>query len=100
MIRPREELRYSDHGMSYQREPDWRDRGLCAEADPELFFPEKNHPEQARAAKSLCQACDERPTCLEWALENDEVYGIWGGLSERERLKIRREQRRSERVAS
>ncbi|MDO4258844.1 MAG: WhiB family transcriptional regulator [Actinomycetaceae bacterium] len=66
----------------------WQQFALCAQTDPEAFFPEKGG--STREAKSVCQACDVREECLEYALANDERFGIWGGLSERERRRIRR----------
>jgi WhiB family redox-sensing transcriptional regulator len=68
-------------------EPDWRDMALCAETDPEEFFPEKGG--SVRAAKKVCRGCEVRIQCLEYALENDERHGIWGGLSERERRRVK-----------
>jgi WhiB family redox-sensing transcriptional regulator len=66
----------------------WQDRALCAQADPEAFFPEKGG--STREAKKVCRACDVRTECLEYALEHDERFGVWGGLSERERRKLKR----------
>jgi WhiB family transcriptional regulator, redox-sensing transcriptional regulator len=65
----------------------WRLDALCAETDPEAFFPEKGG--STREAKRVCVGCDVRSECLEYALANDERFGIWGGLSERERRRIR-----------
>jgi WhiB family transcriptional regulator, redox-sensing transcriptional regulator len=69
-------------------EPGWQDRALCAQTDPEAFFPEKGG--STREAKRVCRNCEVRTECLEFALENDERFGIWGGLSERERRRIKR----------
>ena len=66
----------------------WQERALCAQTDPEAFFPEKGG--STREAKRVCTACDVRAECLEYALANDERFGIWGGLSERERRKLKR----------
>lgn len=66
----------------------WQADALCAQTDPEAFFPEKGG--STREAKRICENCDVRAECLEYALENDERFGIWGGLSERERRKLRR----------
>jgi WhiB family transcriptional regulator, redox-sensing transcriptional regulator len=66
----------------------WQDRALCAQTDPEAFFPEKGG--STREAKKVCRACDVRAECLEYALEQDERFGIWGGLSERERRRLKR----------
>jgi len=69
--------------------PEWQERALCAQTDPEAFFPEKGG--STREAKRICAGCDVRAECLEYALANDERFGIWGGLSERERRRVRRE---------
>lgn len=66
----------------------WQVDSLCAQTDPEAFFPEKGG--STRDAKKICTSCEVRAQCLEYALENDERFGIWGGLSERERRKLRR----------
>lgn len=66
----------------------WQSRALCAQTDPEAFFPEKGG--STRDAKRVCGACVVRSECLEYALSNDERFGIWGGLSERERRRLRK----------
>ncbi len=66
----------------------WQQQALCAQTDPEAFFPEKGG--STREAKAVCQSCQVREQCLEYALVNDERFGIWGGLSERERRRLRR----------
>ena len=70
-------------------EESWQDRALCAKTDPEAFFPEKGG--STREAKKICTGCEVKAECLEYALANDERFGIWGGLSERERRRIKRE---------
>lgn len=67
--------------------PEFFADGLCAQTDPESFFPEKGG--SVREAKKVCFACDVRVQCLEWALDNAEHFGVWGGLSDRERRKLR-----------
>ncbi|MGF1661850.1 MAG: WhiB family transcriptional regulator [Kineosporiaceae bacterium] len=69
-------------------DPLWKDRALCAETDPEAFFPEKGG--STREAKRVCSVCEVRAECLEFALANDERFGIWGGLSERERRRLKK----------
>jgi WhiB family redox-sensing transcriptional regulator len=69
-------------------EPEWQERALCAQTDPEAFFPEKGG--STREAKKICTGCEVRAECLEYALEHDERFGIWGGLSERERRRLKR----------
>lgn len=66
----------------------WQEDALCAQTDPEAFFPEKGG--STRDAKRICSSCEVRAQCLEYALKNDERFGIWGGLSERERRKLRK----------
>ena len=66
----------------------WQTESLCAQTDPEAFFPEKGG--STREAKKICTGCEVRAECLEYALANDERFGIWGGLSERERRRLRR----------
>ncbi len=68
--------------------PWWWAEGLCAQTDPELFFPEKGG--STRQAKQVYAACPVRAECLEYVLAHDERFGVWGGLSERERRPLRR----------
>lgn len=67
----------------------WQADALCAQTDPEAFFPEKGG--STRDAKRVCSECPVREACLEYAMENDERFGIWGGLSERERRRLRKQ---------
>ena len=68
---------------------EWQDYGNCLGVDPDLFFPERGA--STREAKEVCRGCVVIEQCLEFALENGEKFGIWGGLSERERRRIRRQ---------
>lgn len=76
-----------------------RDEGsrLCAQTDPEEFFPGKG--ESVRRAKRVCMACTSRVACLEEALADPTLQGIWGGTSERERKHMRTAARRAEQDA-
>lgn len=67
----------------------WQEKALCAQTDPEAFFPEKGG--STREAKRICQGCEVKGECLEYALANDERFGIWGGLSERERRRLKKQ---------
>ena len=67
----------------------WQADALCAQTDPEAFFPEKGG--STREAKRVCEGCEVRSECLDYALANDERFGIWGGLSERERRRLRKQ---------
>ena len=71
-----------------EEELSWQERSLCAQTDPEAFFPEKGG--STREAKKVCIGCEVRAECLEYALQHDERFGIWGGLSERERRKLKK----------
>ena len=67
--------------------PTWHDDAVCAQTDPEAFFPEKGG--STREAKRICVNCTVKQECLEYALDFDERFGIWGGLSERERRRLK-----------
>jgi hypothetical protein len=69
-------------------DPPWQEAALCAQADPEAWFPEKGQP--TLPAKTVCRSCPVTAECLEYALANDERFGVWGGLSERERRRLKR----------
>jgi WhiB family redox-sensing transcriptional regulator len=64
-------------------ENEWQDLANCLGVDPDLFFPERGA--STKEAKEVCRGC------LEYALGNGEKFGIWGGMSERERRRIRRQ---------
>ncbi len=67
----------------------WQMFANCLSTDPDLFFPERGA--STKEAKAVCQGCVVREDCLEYALAEGEKFGIWGGLSERERRRIRRQ---------
>jgi WhiB family transcriptional regulator, redox-sensing transcriptional regulator len=75
----------------------WQHKANCMGVDPELFFPERGA--STREAKEVCRGCVVRSECLEYALANGEKFGIWGGLSERERRKVRRSRALARRAA-
>jgi WhiB family redox-sensing transcriptional regulator len=66
----------------------WYEQAACLDKDADCFFPEKGG--STRAAKRICQTCSVQAECLDYALDNDERFGIWGGLSERERRRLKR----------
>ncbi|WP_055569123.1 WhiB family transcriptional regulator [Streptomyces atriruber] len=66
----------------------WQEQALCAQTGADFFFPEPGS--SVREAKDICRMCDMRTACLEYALNNDERFGVWGGLSEKERYALRR----------
>lgn len=69
--------------------PAWTADALCAQVDLDGFYPEKGG--STRSAKSVCASCPVIRPCLQYALDNEERFGIWGGTSERERRRIPRE---------
>jgi len=81
MARPAEQFDLEDRS--------WQTQANCLGVDPDLFFPERGA--STREAKEVCRGCVVRHSCLEYALLNGEKFGIWGGLSERERRRIRRQ---------
>ncbi len=73
----------------------WQAQANCMGVDPDLFFPERGG--STREAKEVCRGCVVREDCLEYALANGEKFGIWGGMSERERRRVRRARALSQR---
>lgn len=71
--------------------PDWAEHAACKGVDPDLFFPERGT--SVEAAQAVCGACPVRLACLEEAITRPEKFGIWGGLSERQRRHVRRARR-------
>ncbi len=66
----------------------WRGQAECIGVNPVLFYPERG--ESYKEAKAVCMVCVVRGECLEEALAAEEVFGIWGGTSERQRRIMRR----------
>jgi WhiB family transcriptional regulator, redox-sensing transcriptional regulator len=72
---------------------DWRDQALCRDTSPELFFPVGTTGaalKQIDDAKNICNQCEAKAGCLEFALVTNQDSGIWGGTCEDERRKLRR----------
>ena len=72
----------------FEPEESWQNFANWLGVDPDLFFPEGGA--STKEAMAVCRAWVVREDCLEYALENSEKFGIWGGLSERERRRLRR----------
>lgn len=81
--------------------PEWMARARCAGADTDAFFPDKG--DNAAPARRVCNGdppdttnpvfegpCPVRTECLDWALDNNERFGVWGGVGERERRRLKR----------
>ena len=71
----------------------WRRLAACNEFDPNLFFPAGDTgpaASQIAEAKRICDTCAVKAECLVFAVETNQVNGVWGGTSEQERRLIRR----------
>lgn len=73
--------------------PTWLDQRACADVPTNLFFPAKGDNSSVKAAKAICASCPVKAECLQMAMDNVERFGIWGGTSERERRRMRRDVR-------
>jgi WhiB family transcriptional regulator, redox-sensing transcriptional regulator len=72
----------------------WREGAACRDADPNLFFPMGTTGvavDEIESAKAVCRSCPVRKRCLEFALVTNQEAGVWGGTSEEERRKLRKE---------
>jgi WhiB family transcriptional regulator, redox-sensing transcriptional regulator len=71
---------------------EWWSHAACQYADPDLFFPiAASGPalKQVSGAKAVCARCPVRTDCLRYALDAGSLQGIWGGLNEEERRRLR-----------
>jgi len=71
----------------------WQEDGKCKEADTEIFFLDsgergKQKREKQRKAKAICKGCPVVNECLQHAMKTPEYFGVWGGMTADERLKI------------
>jgi len=73
--------------------PEWVRLALCAQTDPEAFYPEVGAT--VEPARRICAACPVRSECRDHALATGERWGVWGGLSENDRRRLRRQARRT-----
>jgi WhiB family redox-sensing transcriptional regulator len=76
----------------------WRHEAACRWIDPDLFWPQGESVaarKQAEEAKTVCAKCPVRLQCLEWAVEARQDFGVWGGMTERERRVLHRRKPRS-----
>lgn len=81
---------FSDVFLAATTPGPWTRHANCRGVDPQLFFPERGA--SLAEAKAVCADCKVRAECLEYGI--DQHFGIWGGLSERERRQLRRQRRR------
>ena len=70
-------------------ELNWMDDALCAQTDPDAFHPGHGELNLSKTAIKICNMCDVKEQCLDYALKNNESIGIWGGTGPRTRAKMR-----------
>lgn len=76
----------------------WAERALCAQADPDTWFPRKGQRAPAAVAVRICGDCPVRAQCLDYALSGADTWGgiatgIWGGATPQERDQLRQQRR-------
>ena len=77
--------------LGLNENPEWMKSARCRETDPEIFYPERGSGATvATQAYRICAGCEVRVQCLQYAVDNKEVFGIWGGLNEKARRKLKR----------
>lgn len=84
--------------VNYFNRESWMNNAACLDHDPDLHFPKGGQPghrtnaahNQSLRAKEVCRGCQVRQPCLEYALENNEQYGVWGAFDADERAAMRR----------
>jgi len=64
----------------------WKMEAACLDADPEMFFPEDGY--SIREARAICARCPVQEQCLEYAMKHSMEFGVWGGLSVKERARL------------
>lgn len=74
--------------IDFPSPPAWTEQARCAQVDPEIFFPAKGG--SLRPARAVCERCPVQAECFDYSIANGEKYGIWGGISEFDRRKLRR----------
>lgn len=79
------------YGFADQSRLSWMEEALCAQTDPDIFYPEKGG--STAPATSICENCAVRAQCLEYAVSNDIRHGIWGGTSDNDRKRMARERK-------
>lgn len=77
---------------------DWRQDAACRDLDTAIFFPDSE--EDSATAMAICASCPVRAACLEFALVTRQDDGVWGGLSETERRRVRRRRQTERRTAA
>lgn len=82
---------------SLEHDMSWKPLGACIGMDPDMFFPPKGP--SPKEAKAVCARCPVRQECLDYSMEANEKFGVWGGLTERERRILRSERWKTKQAA-
>jgi WhiB family transcriptional regulator, redox-sensing transcriptional regulator len=80
-------------GLQLSKPEPWTEAALCAQVDPEAWYPEKGG--SARDARRVCQECPVLSECLQYALDHDERFGVWAGTTPNERQKLQRARKKA-----
>lgn len=67
---------------------EWQEQARCRSTDPEIFHP-SGRGSSSSPAKRICKGCPVIEACLQYALDNDERHGVWGGLDQRQRKALK-----------
>jgi WhiB family transcriptional regulator, redox-sensing transcriptional regulator len=71
--------------------PTWTIAASCTQVPGDMWFPDNGVDQNVAEVKAMCRNCPVRLQCLEYALANHEHFGIWGGLTVKERRDLRRQ---------
>lgn len=77
---------YTDNNLA--PEP-WMVDSKCATTDPEIFFPAHGDRPATRRAVAICDTCDVRTQCLDYAMRTKQRFGVWGGMGRKQRELLR-----------
>jgi WhiB family transcriptional regulator, redox-sensing transcriptional regulator len=83
--------------LTWEPDVNWREKAACNGVDSDVFFPDSEDPADSVAAKAVCAECPVAAECLQYALATNQGAGVWGGLDEGERRRMRRRIRDRER---
>jgi WhiB family redox-sensing transcriptional regulator len=89
---------------SFDTDVEWQEQGLCRTYDNIIFFGDEGESElekqnREQHAKSICKQCPVLDPCLEFAMETNQKYGIWGALTPKERASLKRRRARARRAS-
>lgn len=79
----------TDFFMIFDPNTEWMQHGLC-KGYTNVFFPQRGQNQKVKLAKKICESCPVKDPCLQYALDNQEMHGVWGATSERTRRIMRR----------